>query len=83
MALTPQASEGPKKPIAVSAGADNIPVLDVLEVEFTSFAEQVTLIDHDLFKAIPGHEFLKLNFTNPEKSPGFAAMVAKFNEVSD
>jgi len=78
MALTPISAD--KKSMTTSAGAEVPAQIDVLDVGFSVLAEQVSLIDHDLFKGIAGHEFLRLNFNTAEKSPGFAGMVAKFNE---
>jgi len=53
---------------------------EILDLDPSELAEQLTLIDHDLLKVITPAEFLHKNFDNPKLSPSFTAMVNKFNE---
>jgi len=54
--------------------------LEILDIDYIELAEQITLIDHDLLKAITPNEFLHKNFDSPKSAPFFNAMVNKFNE---
>lgn len=64
----------------VVASAEQLQSQFALEaLDEAELAEQMTLIDHDLFKTIPLNEFLGKAFTKPERSPAYARMVEKFN----
>jgi len=54
---------------------------DVLTASHLHVARVLTLIDHGLFKAIPSHEFIKLNFQSNERAPSFSEMATRFNQV--
>jgi RasGEF domain/RhoGAP domain/RasGEF N-terminal motif len=56
--------------------------LDIVDVGAEQAARALTLIDHGLFKSIPGREFIRLNFQSEERAPCFAEMAAHFNRVS-
>jgi hypothetical protein len=44
-------------------------------------AEQMMLLENQLFRKIQRHEFLKKRFMKPEEAPAFCAMVTRFNLV--
>mmetsp|Transcript_42973 Transcript_42973/g.108507 ORF Transcript_42973/g.108507 Transcript_42973/m.108507 type:complete len:392 (+) Transcript_42973:97-1272(+) len=54
-------------------------VSDWKEIDPLVIAQQLTLIDQGLFRAIPGHEFIHQRFNDPSKSTNYQRMVAHFN----
>lgn len=61
---------------------DHRPLLSLLmQTNAIEIAKALTLVDHNLFKAIPSHEFLSTNFLNPEHAPQFANMAERFNSM--
>jgi len=54
--------------------------VELIDLEARFVAEQITLIDHDNWKAIPSFEWLQKNYADNEKSPNFSNMANKFNE---
>jgi len=57
-----------------------VTTVELIELEARFVAEQITLIEHENWKAIPTSEWLQKNYAEPEKSPNFANMANKFNE---
>jgi hypothetical protein len=80
VALTPRDVKRKSSTRVLSTVSIEVANLEILDIEPQILAEQISLIDHDLFKAIAPHEFLQCNFNHSSQSPGFAAMVGKFNE---
>ena len=82
MQLNPNAarSRAQTKQMLKSSGIE-LKDIDIVEIDAGQLAEHMTTIDHDLLKEIAGQEFLMMSFASAQTSPGFAAMVAKFNEV--
>eukprot|EP01102_Stenamoeba_stenopodia_P004493 TRINITY_DN1478_c0_g1_i2.p1 TRINITY_DN1478_c0_g1~~TRINITY_DN1478_c0_g1_i2.p1 ORF type:complete len:1321 (+),score=315.07 TRINITY_DN1478_c0_g1_i2:401-4363(+) len=70
---------------SVDIGSTNNNLLEtVLNSQFTveNVAQQLTLMDKNLFERIPIQEFLKKNFTKPATSPCYTEMAKKFNHWS-
>lgn len=66
----------------------NIPkVKDVKELTFTDItplelARQLTLIESQMFRAIPKDEYLNKGFNNPELAPYMNTLIKRFNDVT-
>lgn len=54
---------------------------ELLEADPEHVASQLTLIDHELYRAIKKKELIKKRFLNATMSPAFNAMVERFNLV--
>lgn len=75
------ASDLPTSPYGLQKKDGNItPMVDLGAVECSTMAIQITLVDHELLRAIKPSEFLHKNFTRLALSPNFNCMVNKFNE---
>lgn len=59
---------------------DKVADFNVLEMDSTAAAAQMTLLDHSLFAQIPMDEFLFKRFTKPEQCPSFTEFAAKFEQ---
>eukprot|EP00026_Physarum_polycephalum_P000460 Phypoly_transcript_00461.p1 GENE.Phypoly_transcript_00461~~Phypoly_transcript_00461.p1 ORF type:complete len:1571 (+),score=342.16 Phypoly_transcript_00461:421-4713(+) len=71
----------PTSPYGLQRKDGNIaPMVDLGAVECSTMAIQLTLVDHELLRAIKPSEFLHKNFTRLASSPNFNCMVNKFNE---
>ncbi|KAL6049434.1 putative Smooth muscle caldesmon [Balamuthia mandrillaris] len=53
--------------------------LEFLSLSAQELAQQLTLIDHELFKVVPSKELVKKRFMDAETSPHFTALVNRFN----
>mmetsp|Transcript_9301 Transcript_9301/g.23316 ORF Transcript_9301/g.23316 Transcript_9301/m.23316 type:complete len:480 (-) Transcript_9301:83-1522(-) len=59
--------------------------LNFLDLNVSEVAEQLTLIESEMFRRIQSHEFLKLSWRSKDRAvlaPGVVAMVERFNMVS-
>ena len=52
-----------------------------LDIPVVELARQITLIDHHYFSSIPPREFLRNNFSSPEKSPNISKIAEVFEKV--
>eukprot|EP01102_Stenamoeba_stenopodia_P003734 TRINITY_DN1388_c0_g1_i1.p1 TRINITY_DN1388_c0_g1~~TRINITY_DN1388_c0_g1_i1.p1 ORF type:complete len:628 (-),score=134.70 TRINITY_DN1388_c0_g1_i1:326-2209(-) len=55
---------------------------NLLQLDPTDLAKQMTLLDHQNFQGIPQSEWANKAYSKPSKSPNFHLMVSKFNQWS-
>lgn len=61
--------------------AANDKPIDFLQTPAAALAEQLTLLEHELFAAVPVRELLGKMFMNPGHAPHYTRAVTNFNQL--
>eukprot|EP01087_Luapelamoeba_hula_P011925 TRINITY_DN3309_c0_g1_i1.p1 TRINITY_DN3309_c0_g1~~TRINITY_DN3309_c0_g1_i1.p1 ORF type:complete len:698 (-),score=87.63 TRINITY_DN3309_c0_g1_i1:98-2191(-) len=71
------------EPMSSPLSSRDVAWQDILQSDPNFLAEQLTLIDNDLFLAVSKRELLKKRFMTPSLAPNFTAMVHRFNRTGE
>ncbi|KAF2077996.1 hypothetical protein CYY_000720 [Polysphondylium violaceum] len=70
------------QPMLGASRIQDMKKFNIIDMDATQIAIQITLIDEKSFRMIPVFELLKKKFTNPDLSPNYQNMVKLFNRWS-